>query len=71
MLLIDRILVHDDDDWTTLRFSICANCADLDLSELMIIDARNVHRTTGHRDDAYIIANNPTIGTTIYKSTLR
>ena len=65
MLLIDRILVHDDDDRPTLRFGIRSNSPDLDLGELMVIDASDVDSAPARGDEVNVIASDYSIDSTI------
>ena len=67
MGLEDGVLMHDDNDGATLRFSIGSDCSDLDLRQLVVINTSDIDGPSSSRDDPNIIACNATIGSSIDK----
>ena len=69
-LLVNVILMHNENDGTMLGYGMSTDGTDIDLSQLVVVNTRNVHMTARCRDDTDVIAGYSAIGATIDESTV-
>ena len=69
VLLVDGILVHDDDDGSTLRDCVCSDCTNTDISQLVVVNPSHVDHSISIGQDLDVVTGDATIGSAIDECT--
>ena len=69
VLLVDGVLVHDDDDRSTLRDCVCSDGTNTDIRQLVVVNSSHIDHTVGIGQDLDVVAGDATIGSTIDECT--
>ncbi len=61
-----RILIHDQDDGSSVGFDECASSDDTDIGDPMVVDSFNVDCTVRvDANDATVVSCDSTVGSTV------